>query len=162
VDTNPQNAAAWANLAKVRYQSARSGSGFDETQGVFTEDGKKDLAKVEAAWDRYLALKPEKPDDGTALLMVQAFGPSGLGDYKKAVGAKELVLDRRPPAVGLYVQYAGLAYLAGQTRKGDLAAKKAEDLAPASQKATVKQTIEQTKQAAQQTSGQSVPVTTTG
>jgi hypothetical protein len=164
VDANPQQAAAWANLAKVRYQAARSGSGFDEGTGAFTEDGKKDLAKVETAWERYLKLKPAKTDDSTALLMVQAFGPSGLGDYGKAVSAMELVLDAREPAVGLYVQYAGLSYLAGQTRKGDLAAKKAEELAPtADQKEQVKQTIAQTKQAAAQQLGagaQSVPVTT--
>jgi hypothetical protein len=153
VDTNPQNAAAWANLAKVRYQAARSGSGFDEAQGTFTANGKKDLAGVARAWDRYMSLKPAKADDSTALLMVQAFGPTGLGDYKKAVSAMEVVLESREPAVGLYVQYAGLSYLAGQTRKGDLAAKKAEDLAPTKdQKDQIKQTIEQTKQAAQQQS----------
>jgi len=63
-----------------------------------------------------------------------------------------VVIDAREPAVGLYVQYAQLAYLAGQNRKGDLAAKKAEDLAPKAQKAQVKATIEQAKQAAAQES----------
>jgi hypothetical protein len=162
VDANPAVAAAWANLAKVRYQAARSGSGFDETQGIFTESGKKDLAKVETAWDRYLRLKPEKPDDSTALLMVQAFGPSGLGDYNKAVGAMELVLDSRAPAVGLYVQYASLAYLAGQTRKGDLAGEKAEELAPAGQKDQVKQAIDQAKQAAASQSAQGAQTAPSG
>jgi len=167
VEANPQNAAAWANLAKVRYQAARS-DGFDETQGAFTEDGRKDLAGVENAWARYLALKPEKPDASTALLMVQAFGPGALGDYDKAVSAMEVVLDSREPAVGLYVQYAGLSYLAGQTRKGDLAAKKAEDLAPSKDaKEQIKQTIEQAKQAAAQQSGAAggggaVPITPSG
>jgi hypothetical protein len=165
VDANPQSAPAWANLAKVKYQAARS-SEFDETQGLFTDKGRKELGQVKTAWDRYLALKPEKPDSGTALLMVQAFGPGGLGDYSKAVSAMEVVLDNRPPAVGLYVQYAGLAYLAGQDRKGDLATKKAVDLAPTKdQKEQVKQAIDQTKQAAQQSSsqgGQTAPVTTSG
>ncbi len=65
----------------------------------------------------------------------------------------ELVLDAREPAVGLYVQYAGLAYLAGQTRKGDLAGKRAEELAPKDQKEQVKQAIDQAKQSAAQASG---------
>ncbi len=153
VNANPRSAPAWANLAKVRYQEARAGSGFDQTQGTFTAAGLKDLAKVESAWDRYVALAPKKQDADTALLMVQAFGPTGLGDYKKAVDAMETVISARPPAVGLYVQYASLAYLAGQTRKGDLAAKKAEQLAPKAQKETVKATIAQAKQAATQQGG---------
>lgn len=151
VRINPKDAAAWANLARVRYQAASAGSGFDQTNGVFTDSGKKDLQAVASAWSRYLALNPAKPDDSTAQLMVQAFGPAGLADYQKAVGAMEIVVGARPQSVGLYVQYAELAYLAGQTRKGDLAAKKAESLAPASQRATVKSTLEQAKtQAAQQ------------
>jgi hypothetical protein len=154
VDANPQSAPAWANLAKVKYQAARS-SEFDEQQGLFTADGRKELGQVKTAWDHYLSLKPEKPDASIALLMVQAFGPGALGDYSKAVSAMEVVLDSRPPAVGLYVQYAGLAYLAGQTRKGDLAAKKAEDLAPTKdQKEQVRASIEQTKQAAAPQPGQ--------
>ncbi len=116
--SQPARPAGWANLAKVRYQS-RPQRGFDETQGPFTEDGQKDLASVETAWARYLRLKRDKAkgDASIALLMVQAFGPGGLGDYDKAVSAMEFVLDSREPAVGLYVQYAGLAYLAGQTAK---------------------------------------------
>lgn len=154
VDANPQNAAAWANLARVRYQAASAGSGFDQTTGIFTESGKKELRLVASAWDRYIALKPEKVDDSTAQLMVQAFGPAGLAQYDKAVGAMEAVLEARPDSVGLYVQYAQLAYLAGQTRKGDLAAKKAGSLAPADQRAQVKQSLEQAKTEATQQAAQ--------
>jgi hypothetical protein len=151
VDANPTDAAAWASLAKARYQAATAGNGFDQTNGVFTADGKKELRLVEQAWSKYLALKPAKPDGSTANLMVQAFGPAGLGDYDKAVEAMEVVLDSRDPTTGLYAQYAQLAYLANQTRKGDLAAKKAEDLAPKDQKAQVKQALQSAKtQAAQE------------
>jgi hypothetical protein len=155
VDANPRDASAWANLARVRYQAASAGSGFDQTTGVFTAEGRKDLQKVETAWNRYLALKPEKVDERTAQLMVQAFGPAGLAQYDKAVGAMEAVLEARPDSVGLYVQYAQLAYLAGQDRKGDLAAKKAESLAPAAQRAQVKASLEQAKKDAAQQAVQS-------
>lgn len=148
VEAQPQNAPAWANLAKVRYQAASAGSGFDDVNGVFTEDGKKDLAGVEQAWDKYLALKPEKIDVGTAKLMVIAFGQGALEDYDKAVAAQEAVIDQTAkPSAGLYVTFAGLAYLAGQNRKGDLAGEKAEELAASkTQRETIKANIAQLKQ----------------
>ncbi len=146
-DAAPTVAANWANLAKVKYQAASAGNGFDSVNGVFTASGKKELRGVASAWDKYLSLKPEKVDVSTAKLMVQAFGSGALEDYDKAVAAQEAVLDGSPPAAGLYVTYAGLAYLAGQNRKGDLAGEKAESLATnKDQKATIKANVAQLKQ----------------
>ena len=63
--------------------------------------------------------------------MVQAYGPTGLNKPDKAVGgawrsSSTRASRRRRP---LYAQLAMLAYGAGQTRKGDLAADKAVELA---------------------------------
>jgi hypothetical protein len=148
VRLHPHDAAAWNNLARVRYQAAGAGDGYDQATSSFTEKGKKELIGVARAWDRYLTLDPKKPDASTALLMVQAFGPTGLGDADKAVAAMEVVVDQREPSAGLYGQYAQLAYAAGQTRKGDLAAKKAVSLAPKDQREQVKSALDAAKSAA--------------
>jgi hypothetical protein len=145
VRKNPRDAAAWAELARARFQETSTGENYDQATSSFTEKGLAKLRQVEAAWDRYVALDPPKPNDDVANLMVQAFGPSGLNDLDKAVGAMEIVVERRPPAAALYGQLAQLAYLAGQTRKGDLSAKKAVELAPKDQKQQLKQTLESVK-----------------
>jgi hypothetical protein len=151
VRLEPQNPAAWAGLARVRYQQAGTGDGYDQATSQFTKKGLAELRGAAAAWDKYLSLDPKNPDDRTALLMVQAFGPGGLSQYDQAVRAMEVVIQQRPASTGLYTQYAELAYLAGQDRKGDLASKKAIGLAPKAQRTQVKQALDAVKsQAAQQ------------
>jgi hypothetical protein len=147
VAVNPQRAALWADLARARYQDATTGDGIDEN-GAFTADGRTKLAGSVRAWERYLALKPKKVDDTVATLMVQAYGPAGLNKLDDATTAMEYVIDARPPSAGLYTQYAQLAYLAGQTRKGDLASAKAISLAPKDQRETVKNAIAEAKKQA--------------
>jgi len=148
VTANPQNPRAWAALTRAQYQDAAIGDGYDQNSGAFTPQGKQKLVKAEHSWDRYLALDPPKPDPDLASLMVQAFGPAGLTRPAKAVAAQEIVVDARPPSSGLYTNLAVLAYAAGQTRKGDLAAKKAVDLAPKDQRASLKDTLKSAKQSA--------------
>lgn len=146
VEANPQDTKAWAELTRARVQDAASDS--DQGTGVYNEDGRRKLAGAARAWARYLALKPAKPDDTVASLMVGAFGPLGLNRLGEATSAMEIVVDARTPSYGLYAQLAQLAYAAGQTRKGDLAAAKAISLAPKDQRPTVKNTLDEAKQAA--------------
>src|SRR4051812_2015289 len=148
VTVNPQNPRAWAALTRAQYQDASVGDGYDQNTGAFTAKGRQKLVKAERSWDRYLALNPPKPDPDLASLMVQAFGPAGLIRPAKAVAAQEIVVDARPPSSGLYTNLAVLAYAAGQTRKGDLAAAKAVDLAPKDQRASLKDTLNSAKQQA--------------
>jgi|SRR6476661_3393199 len=152
VQANPQDAAAWKELARARYQETSTGDNYDQSTSSFTPKGIAKLGQVEQAWDRYLALQPKKPDPDVANLMVQAFGPAGLNKLDKAVAAMEIVVDERtPPTAALYGQLAQLAYLAGQSRKGDLSSQKAVELAPKDQKQQLKQTLASFKtQAAQQ------------
>lgn len=145
---NPRDAAAWASLARLRFQDASSGGGYDDASSSFTDSGKKELGKVQQAWDRYLALNPPKPDANTALLMVQVFGPTGLNKADEAVKAMEVVIEQRPASAGTYVQYAQLSYLAGQIRKGDLAAARAVSLAPKDQRSSLKDQLDSLKGAA--------------
>src|SRR3954454_17552277 len=54
VKRNPADAAAWAALARLRYQDATVGDNVDQTTGTFTAKGKAVLRGSDAAWQRYL------------------------------------------------------------------------------------------------------------
>src|SRR5215207_10225914 len=64
----PEDAAAWAALARARVQSAGVGDNFDPNTASYTESGKAKLSGAAEAWDKYLALDPKKPDDRVASL----------------------------------------------------------------------------------------------
>ena len=65
--------------------------------------------------------------------MVQAY--QGLDDLTKAVRAKQLVTAaEKNPTSNQFQQLAALAYQAGETRVGDLAATRAVDLAEPSER----------------------------
>jgi hypothetical protein len=165
VQANPQDAQAWAQLARARYQATSTGDNYDQATSSFTPKGKRKLQEVSQAWQRYLSLDPAKPDPDVASLMVQVYGPSGLGQLDKAVEAEEIVANARPKQYALWAQLAQLAYAAGQTRKGDLSAEKAVSLAPKEQRKSLKSQLQSIKtqaaaQAVQQGAG--APTATTG
>jgi hypothetical protein len=138
VKVRPADARAWGELTRVRYLDASSGDGVDQNQGVFTDKGKQRLRAAETAWDKYVTLTDGKPSDQIATLMVQAFSAAGLNEPAKAVSAMEDVIAKRQATGPLYVQLAALAYEAGQTRKADLAAKKALSLTPKDDREQIK------------------------
>ena len=145
--TNPQDAAAWAALARARVQSAGIGDNFDPNTATYTESGKAKLEQAADAWEKYLALEPKKPDDRVAGLMVRAFDQSGLNRPADAAAAQEIITEARPSAT-TYATLAIYAYQAGQTRKGDLAKDKAIELADPDQRERIKSDLEQAKQQA--------------
>jgi hypothetical protein len=140
---NPSDATAWAELARVRVQSAD----FDSNTGSFTDEGRTKLREAAAAWEKHLALAGDKPDTRVASLMVNAYAPDGLNDPAKAVTALEIIAEDRPSA-GTYSQLAIYAYEAGQTRKGDLAAEKALELTESDMREQLKAQLDQAKAAA--------------
>jgi hypothetical protein len=144
VRVNPKDARSWAELARVRYQAASSGDGYDQTTASFTAAGRHRLLGVEQAWERYVALT-QKPSPELANLMVQALGARGIGHLDKAVTAMEIVIDSRPKTAALFAQLASLAYAAQQTRKGDLAADRAVALAPAAQRKPLRAQLDAVK-----------------
>lgn len=155
VRANPQDEAAFLGLAKVRFQVANTGENFNATQQAFTAKGLQQLRQSSAAWQRYLALDPKKPDVQTANLMVQAYGQGGLKQYDKAVQALEIVIDSRAESSGLYANLAVLASGANQTRKSELAEEKAIALAPKDQRKQLKSDIDLAKsQLTAQSAGQ--------
>ena len=144
---NPQDAQAWAALARARVQSAGIGDNFDPNSATYTESGKAKLAQAADAWKKYLALEPEKPDDRVAGLMVRAFDQTGLNRPADAASAQEIITEARPSAT-TYATLAIYAYQAGQTRKGDLARNEALDRAPKDERNTLKASLDQAKQQA--------------
>jgi tetratricopeptide (TPR) repeat protein len=145
--TNPQDKAAWAQLAGLRFQLAGSGENFDQTTGAYTAKGKAILRQASAAWQRHLSLAGEKPDRTVANQMVQAYGVTGLRNYAEAVKALEFVIDATPNATfQQYAQLAVLAHGAKQTRKATLSADKAVSLAPKDQRKTLQTQIKTAQQ----------------
>ena len=140
---NPEDAPAWAALARARFQLAGVGENFDPEKATFTAKGRAKLQSAGDAWERYLALEPKKPDDRVASLMVQAFG--ALNEPAKAATAQEVITDARPTA-STFTQLAVFAYQAGQTRKGDLAKNKALELTDPDMREALKGQLEQAKQ----------------
>jgi len=154
----PQNADNWSRLARAKFQLA-AGT-IDQTTGQYTTDGRKDLVAASVAWDRYLALNPPQPDPTTAALMVQVF--IQLNQASKAADAQEIVTGARPNR-NAYLALAKLAYAAGQTRKGDLAAQKALAETPKDLRGSVKAQLDQAKkQGAAGAGQQAAPTTTSG
>ena len=141
----PKDPAAWAAVVHAEFLVAGNGGNFDQTSGNFTASGKAELQKVKTAWARYLALKPKKPDSDRAKEVVEALGPAGLNQLGAAVGAEEIVVAQNPTSASEYVRLALLAYVASQTRKGDLASAQAVSLAPATEKTQLKQELAQAK-----------------
>ena len=143
---NPQNAAVLQNLVRDYYQLA---TGQRDTGTVgFPDDAKDELRKADrtgsATWRqrgrakrgrrelRAPALRPDRPE--------QAQGAAKAGS----------ILAKDSNDTASYLRLVSYAALAGDTRTADLAAKKAEDLAPKSQRKLVKQQAEAIKKQAKQ------------
>ena len=128
VNANRQDAAAWAALAQAKFQLAGQSDGYNEEQGTFEGDARRELEQSVRAWETHLRLAGKKPNAETAAVMQQAY--IALDQPEQAVRTQEIVVDSLPnPGFGDYAKLAQLAYLAGQNRKGDLASDKAIEVA---------------------------------
>jgi hypothetical protein len=150
LQTDPKNVAALAAVMRGHYDLATANS--DPNTGDFTKDSVKDLAAADAAWARYLDAA-KKPDVAVAKVAVQAEPGlaqliSNQNDQKvhwaRAATAQEIIAnsDSNP---NNYINLVTFATLAGQTRKAELAGKKAIELAPKGQKKAAKAAVAQAK-----------------
>src|ERR671916_1580532 len=135
--TRPKDPAVWAELARARVQTAGFGDNFDPNTASYTESGKAKLQQAADAWERYLALDPKQPDDRVAGLMVRAFDQTGLNRPADAAAAQEIITEERPSA-GTFATPATHASQAGPIPKGDLARRRALDLAEKDEKELIK------------------------
>lgn len=149
VQANRQDPAAWAALARARYQEASAGDSLDPETGAYGEAGLADLREADRAWTMSVELAGDgKADPNVATIMTQVY--VALNQLDDAVTAQEVVAEQRDD-VGSYFQLAQYAYAAEQSRKAELAGQKAISLATKDQKEQIKTQIEGLKtQAAQQ------------
>lgn len=143
----PRNTAVMAELVRANYNLAASKSG--STQSSFSKDAKPDLRKAGAWWQRYLRAA-RKPDPSLARIAMQVYSPGALEKPAEAKQAALIVAEATNDA-NAYLQVVQFAALSRDFRTRDLAAQKAIDLAPKSQRKQVKALIKQAKnpQAAQ-------------
>src|SRR3954465_2924552 len=80
LQANPKSTSALAEVIRGHYQLATAQS--DPNTGQFTNDASGALREAAAAWEKYLATNPKKPDLGLARVMVQAY--SGLAQINQA------------------------------------------------------------------------------
>jgi tetratricopeptide (TPR) repeat protein len=139
---NPKSEQAWLDLVRADFNLAASPTGSDAQTGQLTDEGKQAVIETVTAWERYLKLKPKKPDAGTAQFAAIAYG--ALQEYGKSVDTQEIVTRARPNA-NAYFQLADFAYRAGEVKRGDRAAKKAVSLTPKDQQNSVRDLVKQAK-----------------
>jgi tetratricopeptide (TPR) repeat protein len=142
VAANPQNEQAWLDLVRAEFNLAASDEGSDQQTGQLTDKGQTAVIETTNAWERYLKLKPKKPDPGTAQFVALAYGAQQ--EYRQALKTQEIATRSRPNA-NSYFQLADLAYRADEVKKGDEAAKKAVQLTPKDQRNSVRDLVKQTK-----------------
>ena len=141
LETNPKNEAALKALVRDWYQLANEEITDQQT---YTEEGMERLAEADDAWKRYLAVEKKKPEPSLAAFMVQIYLPTALNQAADGAPAAEILADAQPNAQA-YLQLTQFAAAAGEKRKAELAGQKAVELAPKSQRSTVKQLVEQAK-----------------
>jgi hypothetical protein len=139
---NPSDPAGWRSLVEARWSTASQAPDYSATTATFTAAGKRELTATTQAWKRYLQLT-KTPDPTIAILAARAY--SALGNYAEQANAWELVANASPNETKPFECLAASAYAAKQTRKGDLAAAKAESLVPSAQRFQVTQQLKQAK-----------------
>jgi hypothetical protein len=144
-EKQPNNMGAWENLAKSLYREGGQEPYTTQSTGVVTSKGKELFKQVAAAWSGYIALNPPKPNPELAQEMANVYGAEGLNEAAKAVETLQIVIAARPNVEALYAELAEYAYKANNQREGDLASEKAISLAPASERARLKDELAEVK-----------------
>jgi hypothetical protein len=144
VRADPKNERAWLKLSQAELNVARTNAGFDQTTGQFTKDATDELERSTQAWERYLQLKPKKPDPIVAQTMVQAYSSllqlnpaSVLETLRKAARAQELAVKGKPNPNGYFI-LARINYFLGRFGRGDAAGRKALAGTPRDQRNTIR------------------------
>ncbi len=137
----PSNVYAWEQLTLNQLHEA-GGEAYFVNQRL-TAKGRELFAQTAQSWNRYIALKPPKPNAQLALQMERVFGEEGLNEPAEAVKVLQIVIPAKsesPPQyqASLYAALAQYAYKANNTRIGDLASAKAVALAPSAQRKQLK------------------------
>jgi hypothetical protein len=152
VRAQPRNEKAWAALARAEYQVATTGEDYDNQTGTFEEGALDELRRSARAWERYLKLKPAKPDPTIASVMVQVYGTllqsgggvDAIGALNQAARAQEIVAEARPSPIS-YFNLASIQFLTGKIAAGDRSAAEAIQRTPKDQRNTVRAQIDEVR-----------------
>jgi hypothetical protein len=159
VQKQPNNVAAWEKLTQAQLHEAGGEAYVNSRTGQPTAKGRELYTRAARSWESYLALNPPKPSTELAKLMVSVYGVDGLNQPAQAVQVLQLIVAAEPHSASYYAFLAEYAYKAKNTRVGDLATTKAVSLAPAAQRARVKQELEAVKKSPE---GETLTATTNG
>ena len=119
------------------------GDGFDANQNVFTDKGKQELRRRRGGVGEVPRRSTKKPDDTVASLMVQAFGQ--VGPQRARQGRRGAGDHPRPPRSRPGRSTSSSPRWPtrpGQTRKAELASKKALALTPKDDREQIKAQLE--------------------
>jgi hypothetical protein len=133
-------AANYAALIQARWGAANQGSNATQA-GAFTRSGLAELSKLEADYAHYTALQTN-PSPNVAILAARAYAHTG--NYAQASVAWEVVAAAQNSANAFYC-LAVNSYAARDETKGNLAAARAEQLAPKLQRLILKQQLQRAR-----------------
>jgi hypothetical protein len=140
LDANPKDEDALIELATVNAQTGDSEVDVDPKTGapIMTTDAATAYAAATSAWQRYLDLKPKKPDDAIAAQLLSVYfqqlnnlisaSPPDIPAIKELLGnavKTAAIVAAAQPSSNSYGTLAQLAYLAGDNEQGDQAASQA-------------------------------------
>lgn len=145
VKREPSNPKAWAALTEAQLHQAGEEAYSNPATGQFTSKGKQYLTQISHSWSTYLTLEPHNTNATLAQRMLSVFGEEGLNQPSEEVAALQIVIPSKPPSAALYSALAQYSYQAHNPSQGDLASRKAVELAPAGQRKQVKTYLEAIK-----------------
>jgi hypothetical protein len=150
--SNPKDEGALLTLVRYEFLEARAAGESDPDTREFTPTAESidHFENSVDAWERYLATKPDKPDDDRASLAYQAYSytidptsPLGDEDLQQQTEAARIVADARP-FFGNFLNLAFAAYIGGDEKTGAQAARDATDsAADETQEKQVNQVVKQ-------------------
>lgn len=133
----PNNASAWEHLLNAQLHEAGN-EAYVTRSGQLTSKGRELFVQVAHTWNSYLAVNSAKSNPELAQRMVAVFAKEGLNEPAAEVQVLQIVVAARPTSASYYAALAEYAYMAHNTRVGDLAAEKAVSLAPAADQQRLK------------------------
>ena len=143
VRANPRDAAAYAELARVRTQLASTGDNYDAATNAYTASGRAELRQAAAGLGAppraraRQARRPRREPDGPGLRHPRP--------ARRAPPPPRRSSPRSVPSAATFSQLAVFAYAAGQTRKGDLARSGALELTPKDEREALKGQLDEAK-----------------
>ncbi len=143
-EKQPSSVYAWEQLTLNQLHEA-GGEAYFVNQRL-TAKGRELFGQTAQSWNRYIALKPRKPNAQLALQMERVFGEEGLNEPAEAVKVLQIVIPAKTESTpqyqaSLYAALAEYAYKANNARIGDLASAKAIALSPAAQRKQLKKQL---------------------